>query len=375
MSASRKTISIIVPAFNEEKVISACLESLLKQKFPKEKFEIIIVDNNSEDKTAEIIRQYPVKYVFEKRRNRSSARNAGIKAAQGELIAFTDADCIADPDWLGELVGKYYSGVNVAGVSGNIRVYDPKTRIEKYFNLIFSNLSRTLFSRRFLFPGIGTANALISLDALTGAGLFDEELDAGEDMDIAMRVCLNGYKFKYAPEAIVHHRYPSDIRGLIKRSFYAGKGLSLQIKKYRFIGALKPVIQLEKFIKPKVYGSSRIDVNAYSIVRKFAYFAGYAYGWSINIGDKKKPFIHTDYPSIDWRYIETDEILVHNSKNNSSYLLNRLGSEIWELFAEGKDKREIIEIISAKYQDPGNRILTDTHEYIDMLIKEGLLDT
>ena len=88
-------ISVIVPVRNNEEMIGDCIESLLAQDYPKEDYEIIVVDNNSTDKTTDIIKKYPVKYLHEEKTGRGIARNTAVKTAFGEIIAFTDSDYIA----------------------------------------------------------------------------------------------------------------------------------------------------------------------------------------------------------------------------------------------------------------------------------------
>ena len=97
-------ISVIVPFYNAEKYIKDCIDSLLSQEFPIDKYELIFVDNNSTDASADIVKHKPrIKYVSENRQSPYAARNRGTKEASGEIIAFTDPDCIAFPDWLAEI--------------------------------------------------------------------------------------------------------------------------------------------------------------------------------------------------------------------------------------------------------------------------------
>ena len=122
-------VSIIVIAYNEEKMLPLCLDSLMELDYPEDKLETILVDNNSTDRTKDIIRKYPVKYVFEHKRTRGAARNKGIKASSGEFIAFTDADCIVDRNWIRRLVQGFDSD-NIGGCGGRIVTYQPKNWVE-----------------------------------------------------------------------------------------------------------------------------------------------------------------------------------------------------------------------------------------------------
>lgn len=97
-------ISIIVPFYNSEKYINDCVESLLTQKFPSDDYEIIFIDNNSTDSSSDIVKCCPrIKLVLEMKHGAYPARNRGIREAAGRIIAFTDPDCTAFPDWLAEI--------------------------------------------------------------------------------------------------------------------------------------------------------------------------------------------------------------------------------------------------------------------------------
>jgi glycosyltransferase involved in cell wall biosynthesis len=96
--------SIIASVFNGEKSISKCIESPLSQDYPTDRYEIIVVDNNSTDRTAKIIQGYPTRYVFEDRsQNSYSARNTGVKCSKGDALAFFDTDQVGPRSWLKNL--------------------------------------------------------------------------------------------------------------------------------------------------------------------------------------------------------------------------------------------------------------------------------
>ena len=115
--------SIVIPCYNEDNYISAALESLLLQT-TKEKYEVIIVDNNCTDKTVEKARKYGVRVVSEETVGVCWARQAGAKAANGEIIISTDADTTFSPEWLSTIDKKFRQNEKIVAVTGPCRYYD-----------------------------------------------------------------------------------------------------------------------------------------------------------------------------------------------------------------------------------------------------------
>lgn len=118
MVRRRPLIPVIVPAYNEEKYIRACLDSLTNQDLPKRFFEIIVVDNNSTDKTKEIIKKFPVKYTFEEKRNVVAAKQRGVKIAKGKIIASADADTFYPKSWLSDIKKTFEDNPEAIAVCG-----------------------------------------------------------------------------------------------------------------------------------------------------------------------------------------------------------------------------------------------------------------
>ncbi len=124
-------ISVVIPAYNEEKRIEACLRSVFHQtQLP---FEVIVVDNNSTDNTAEIARSLGARVIIEKKQGITFARNAGFNASRGEIIARTDADTIVPHDWVEKISKHFEKDASLDAVSGpaifGIRVFTPLVRL------------------------------------------------------------------------------------------------------------------------------------------------------------------------------------------------------------------------------------------------------
>jgi len=234
-------VSIIVPVLNGEKFIGKCLESIIRLNYPKDNFEIIIVDNGSTDKTVEIIKEFQnnnrdninIKLFFEKIKSSYAARNLGIKNAKGEIVAFTDVDCVVDKYWLINIV-KPFSDNAIGGVAGDILPESKDSLVERY-SINEEILSQKMtFNSRFL-PYAQTANAAYRKGLFSQIGYFDE-LISGGDADYSWRMQLEtDYIMVYAKDAVVLHKHRTDLKGLFKQRFRHGYGSVLILNKYKDI--------------------------------------------------------------------------------------------------------------------------------------------
>jgi GT2 family glycosyltransferase len=233
MSHMLPFVSVIIPVLNGEKTIGDCMASLLRTDYPPERHEILVVDNGSTDRTAEIVKNLPVQYLREERRGAPAARNTGIKASRGELVAFTDADCVVTRGWLGELV-RTFDEDRVGGVAGEIFPYPPNTSAERYAARVRS-LSPQKYLSRPLLPFAVFANLAFRRDVFDRVGHLDEAITMGaEATDFCTRFLRGtGLKLKYAPNAVVFHRYRATARRFFKQQWNYGRGHALLHIKYR----------------------------------------------------------------------------------------------------------------------------------------------
>ena len=177
-------ISVIVPSFNEEENIAQCLVSLSHQTVDRNEYEIIVVDGGSTDKTCEIARKYADKVFIQTSKKVGGARNDGVMASKGDIIASTDADCILPPDWIERIRNDFLDPAVV-------QVYGPVYPIEESIGNRFSLLLANTFSRigyysRTFYYTLG-CNTAFRKDAFIKAGMY-RCIDAGDDLEIAMRM-------------------------------------------------------------------------------------------------------------------------------------------------------------------------------------------
>jgi len=209
-------ITVIIPAFNEEKTIGNCLDSLVKQK-TKKKFDVIVVDNNSTDKTNEVTKAFSKKIdlqiILEKKKGRGVARKTGFQHATGKILFSTDADTILPSHWIETLSTGLENGTSIA-VTGTSRIIDSSTFNNVCFNF-FQPLTMKVY--RFLLGHYWLSGFSFAIYKKTyeQAGGFDPELNAQEDIELSFKVSKIG-KIKFVgtvPVIISGRRFKN---GLIK---------------------------------------------------------------------------------------------------------------------------------------------------------------
>jgi cellulose synthase/poly-beta-1,6-N-acetylglucosamine synthase-like glycosyltransferase len=227
-------VSVIVPVHNGADTIEACVRALLAQDYPADRREIIVVDNNSSDGTADAVRALPVRCVAERGVQSSyAARNAGVAAARGEVLAFTDADCVPAADWLRRGVAAF-ADESVGGVAGAIRPLPPTTLAQRYAVEAQALSQEIAVSGNSYRPAAYTANAFYRRAAWDAAGGFDPHVRSGGDADLAWRVQERcGLRIAYVGNAIVAHRHRESVRGLLRQRRLYGYGSVINYAKYR----------------------------------------------------------------------------------------------------------------------------------------------
>lgn len=263
VQATMPSITVVICTRNRVDSLRAAVESVLHCEYPS--FDLVIVDNASDDDSAEqfvtALGDARISLVREPLPGLAVARNTGIGAARGEIIAFTDDDVVVDRLWLHWLGSAFAAEARVGCVTGIVPSGELRTPTQNYFEQRVSwanSLDRTVFDMsapppdKPLFPfqvglyGTG-ANFAIRRSAAVAIGGFDEALGAGsptagaEDIDIFVRLLISKWQLVYEPAAIVWHRHRHDVSALQAQARGYGLGLGAWLTKVALDRTLRPM--------------------------------------------------------------------------------------------------------------------------------------
>ncbi len=228
------TISIIVPVRNSARTIRDLLDSLMKLEYDRERLEIIVVDGNSTDGTRKIVEEYPVKLVDEEGRGLNAARNTGIKWSSGEVLAYTDGDCVVSPNWAKSLA-RNFRDPSVSFVGGLVKGYDTENPLSIYMDETFFQVKPGFNWRReatdiHLLEFPAGCNMAFRHRALEKIDYFDERIEYGfDDLHPVEKLGSRGFRIVLDPAVTVHHQHRTDLRELLKQHFNYGRGGTLLI--------------------------------------------------------------------------------------------------------------------------------------------------
>jgi glycosyltransferase involved in cell wall biosynthesis len=220
MEAASLSVSIIIPALNEEKMIGRCLESLAQLEFPRDRFEVILVDNGSSDRTVAIAGSFEDRLhltILSKTGVRISAlRNLGAQEARGSILAFLDADCLAPEDWLDRILE--LTPTQAAGIVGAHYLLPENS----------SWVGRTW--HRYQEAGkagevshVPAGDLIMRREDFLRLGGFDETIQTNEDYELCERVRAAGMNVRAFPEiGVVHLGTAHSLRVFFRKQAWHG---------------------------------------------------------------------------------------------------------------------------------------------------------
>ncbi|WP_018291317.1 glycosyltransferase [Verrucomicrobium sp. 3C] len=228
-------ISVVVCNFNGERFLDGCLRSLQRLHYPT--FEIVVVDDGSTDGSRKVVEAFEgIHLLCQENLGLAVARNRGIAAAEGEIVAFTDSDCIADQDWLYFLARAFQSG-DLAGAGGPNIAPPPTTAIEASIAAAPGAPTHVLLTERLAehLPGCNMAFRRSVLEAV--GGFLPEFRVAGDDVDLCWRLIDRGDRLGFAPGALVRHHRRSTFSAYLRQQ--AGYGKAEALLRFRHLGRFR----------------------------------------------------------------------------------------------------------------------------------------
>lgn len=225
-------VSIILVNYNGESFIADCLNSLKEIDYPKDKYEVILVDNASKDNSVELVREnFPWIKLLALDRNTgfSEGNNTGVKEARGEYIVFLNTDTTVENNWLNELVKKMESDEKIGACSSQVLYNDQRDRINTiggFWSILGipgsmgeGELKDTFKNETFTFSPTG-ASMIVRAELYKELGGFDNDYFLYcEDADLGWRMWNRNFKVVLSPSSIVYHRVSASIKGLGKKTF------------------------------------------------------------------------------------------------------------------------------------------------------------
>lgn len=259
-------VSVIIPTKNSEKTLGECLKSLKNQTYPKNKYEIIIIDDHSTDRTVDIAKKYRAKIIISYGPP-GRQRNRGISKARGKTIGFIDSDCIAKKNWISEGV-KYFISDEIAVVGGPNLTPKNDPFISQCIGYVSSSKIGTgSMSARYVKDGFYARDAdetnLISCNmfvlkrAIKKVGGFSEILFPNEENELMFRIKRGGYKLIYVPSLLVWHHRRASVRKFFIQNLTYGKTRTQFIKKHpsalKLIHLFPSIFVLGLFLGPLLF--------------------------------------------------------------------------------------------------------------------------
>jgi cellulose synthase/poly-beta-1,6-N-acetylglucosamine synthase-like glycosyltransferase len=264
-------VSVIITAYNEEKSITNSIKSVLQIDYPKDKYEIIVVDDGSTDRTFEILKAFAKKYgnvaVFKKKNGgAASAKNFGLKKAKGELITTLDADSFVSKGALKKLVGYFEEGPKIAGVTTSLNVHNPRGFLQ---NLQWAEYMVGIFLRK-VFTKVDSVVVLPGPFSLYRKSFFDryggfEEGNITEDTEIGMRMQAHKYKIRNSMSASVYTITPNNFKALTLQRIRWYYGFVRNSVRYKRLFNVRKYGDLAMIILPSAFISVALTIAALAV--------------------------------------------------------------------------------------------------------------
>ena len=227
----RRMISVIIPAYNAEETLEACLAALGSQSVDAGEYEIVVVDDGSRDRTSEIAERYGVRLVRQPNAGPAAARNRGAQVARGEILLFTDADCEPTSDWVAQMIAPFQDA-EVAGCKG---IYRTRQRdwVARFVQLEYE-YKYVRLARYAQIDFIDTYSAAYRRHVFLSNDGFDTVFSTAsvEDQEFSFRLASKGYRLVFSPQAAVYHIHDRTAGEYARRKYGIGYWKALLLRRH-----------------------------------------------------------------------------------------------------------------------------------------------
>jgi cellulose synthase/poly-beta-1,6-N-acetylglucosamine synthase-like glycosyltransferase len=232
-------ISVIIPVFNAAPTIGLLLNGLLHQNlFPD---EIIVVDNGSFDNTIQIIQDFKnlhpamkkLSLLAEATKGPAPCRNKGISAATGDILVFTDGDCVPPSNWIMNISEKFKQDPSIFAIAGQILGFNPENVYEKFasiYTLRGADEEKVVRKFTLVEGGFPTANFSLRREVIEKVGGFNNDFLYAEDYELCARIINANFPIHYLPSCLTFHKHRSSLKTMIRQSYVYGYGHGYLIK-------------------------------------------------------------------------------------------------------------------------------------------------
>lgn len=211
-------VSVIIPTYNGAKRVEKCLSALYKQEYPGV-LQIIVVDDGSSDNTLDILNKYPdIKVISQENQGPAAARNNGASQSEGEIILFTDDDCIPEPNWISEML-KAFENPEIMGVKGAYKTIQ-QSPVARFVQYEYEEKYRYMDKYKYI-DFIDTYSAAYRKNVFQEFGGFNTDFPVAcaEDVELSFRIANAGHKLVFNPNAIVTHSHPDTFWWYLQKKY------------------------------------------------------------------------------------------------------------------------------------------------------------
>lgn len=304
-------VSMLVPCFNEEKTLAGTIESLLALQYPKDKLEIVVIDDGSKDSTATIgqayAQRYPEQVTFIHKANggKYTALNLGIERSRGEIIGCLDADSFVAKDALIEAVKRFENDPTAMAIAPAMKVYQPRKMLELMQNVeyTFGIFYKKMFDNLSAINVLPGPFSLYKREVFEKIGLFRHAHNT-EDMEIAFRMQANHLRIVNAHTAFVYTTVPKTVRTLLKQRTRWSQGFLQNARDYKYMFFNRRFGNFGMLVLPFALSAfaAGIYTSAYAVYR-ISTLGAERLSERFSTG---VPLTLPHAPKIDWFFLNTD---------------------------------------------------------------------